>query len=140
MYDVTLVPTQGRRVPSLLSSTDAKWHDQQRRLISSSFNLSSILKYEPWVTDTILVFMQEIGHRYATKSGEGGLVDLHRWFAFFTADVISNLTYGQRTGFMETGTDISSIHAGVRKIFVPWLYVSLSLAFAMVHIAETWTS
>ena len=124
MYDVTSIPVQGQRTPTLLSSGDSTWHDQQRRLISSSFNLSNILKYESWVTDSIRVFLQEMGHRYVGKSGEEGVVDLHRWFAFFTADVVSNLTYGQRTGFMETGMDVSNIHASVRLVFIPWLYVS----------------
>ncbi|KAJ9603325.1 hypothetical protein H2200_012103 [Cladophialophora chaetospira] len=124
MYDVTSIPTQGRRTKVLLSTTDSEWHDQQRRLIAPAFNLTNILKYEPWVTDSVRVFLQEMSNRYAGKAGKEGIVDLHRWFAFFTADVISNLTYGQRTGFMESGTDISNIHAGVRLVFIPWLYLS----------------
>ncbi len=124
MYDVTSIPRGGERVHTLLASTDSKWHDQQRRLISPGFNLSNILKYEPWVTDTIRVFLQQMDNRFVGRRGAEGVVDLHRWNAFFTADVISNLTYGQRTGFMETGIDIDNIHAGVRMVFMPWLYVS----------------
>ena len=123
MYDVTSIPSGGHRMNTLLASTDSRWHDQQRRLISPCFNLSNILKYEPWVTDTIRVFLQEMDNRFVGRRDATGVVDLHKWFAFFTADVISNLTYGQRTGFMETGTDIANIHAGVRTVFVPWLYV-----------------
>lgn len=124
MYETTSVPIQGRRVPGLLFTTDTKWHDQQRRLIAPAFNLTNILKYEPWVTDTVRVFLQEMSYRFVDKTGDLGKVDLHKWNAFFTADVVSNLTYGKRTGFMESGTDISNIHAGVRKVFIPWLYVS----------------
>lgn len=126
MYDVTSVPQQGRRSHTLLSTMDTPWHDQQRRLIEQSFNLTNILKYEPWVTDTIRVFMQAAEARFAGKAGDEGVINLHSWLGFFTADVISNLTYGKRTGFLESGTDVANIHAGIRKVFTPWLYVSRS--------------
>ena len=123
MYDTFSVPVQGNLSTTLLSSLDERWHDQQRRLINSAFNLSSILKYEPWVDDTIDLFQHQIRTRFANKDGQDGIVNLHTWFAFFAADVISNLTYGQRTGFLQAGVDVEGIQSGIRSIFRPWLYV-----------------
>ena len=122
-YEITSMPQKGVKVKTILSSTNTKWHDQQRRLINSAFSLTSILKYESWVDDTIELFQHQIKDRYANKDGASGIIDLHKWIAFFTADVISNLTYGKRTGFLERGEDIEGIHEGVRLVFRPWLYV-----------------
>jgi len=122
MYQVTASINKGVRTQTLLSSTDGRWHDKERRMVNSAFTLSSILKYEPWVNDSIGVFLRQMSERFVGKDGPQGIIDLHKWDAFFTADVISNLTYGQRTGFMETGVDIQGIHEGVRMVFRPWLY------------------
>jgi cytochrome P450 len=109
MYDTISVGVKGVQQPNLLSSRDGNWHDQQRRAINPAFNLSSLLKYEPWVDDTIDLLQQQLSKRAAEhQRGSKKTVDLHRWLAFFAADVISNLTYGQRTGFLETGADVKA--------------------------------
>jgi cytochrome P450 len=109
---------------SLLSSTDEAWHNAQRRLVHAAFSTTSILKYEPWVDDTIEVLLRELKNRFLDRKKASTVVDLYRWMSYFSADVISNLTFGQRTGYLETGSDIMGIQAGVQKVFSFWLIVS----------------
>lgn len=129
MYDTFSVGVKGVQQPNLLSSRDGTWHDQQRRAINPAFNLSSLLKYEPWVDDTIDLLQQQLSKRAVEhQRGSNKTVDLHRWLAFFAADVISNLTYGQRTGFLETGADVEGIQATVRAVFRFWLFVGTTFS------------
>ena len=81
------MPVSGRTSVSLLSSRDETWHDEQRRLINSAFNLSSILKYEPWVDDTVRLLLHKIRKQLDNKGAKGGTLDLHKRLSFFAADV-----------------------------------------------------
>lgn len=122
------MPVKGHRNPSLLSSPTQQWHDQQRKLIHTYFSTTAILKYEPWVDDTIDLLIRRLDEASvrAGHDGSPGNVDLYRWLAFFSADVVSNLTYGQRTGFLETGTDVENIQRNVQAVFRFWLLVSIA--------------
>ncbi|PVH96823.1 cytochrome P450-like protein [Periconia macrospinosa] len=120
-YDTFSMPVKGHQFPSLLSSLDQKWHDQQRKLINTAFSATAILKYEPWVDDTINVLLRELKSRFLVGKGQSESLELYTWLAYFAADVISDLTYGQRTGFLETGTDVLGIQGNVEKVFQFWL-------------------
>ena len=132
MYLATATARKGQVVVQLLSATSAKWHDTQRRAISSAFNLSQLLHYEPWIDDTVLLFVQQMRDRFVDRKGKDGIVDLPRWLGYFAADVISMLTFGQRTGFLDAGEDVRGIIGGVRVIFRPWLYVGRHLKSASI--------
>lgn len=127
MYDTFSLPVKGCRNPTLLSSPSQQWHDQQRRLIHTFFSTTAILKYEPWVDDTIDLLIHRLNEASTRVDYDGypKSVELYRWLAFFSADVVSNLTYGQRTGFLETGTDIENIQRNVQAVFKFWLLVSI---------------
>jgi hypothetical protein len=51
------------------------------------------------------------------------VVNFMELLGYFSADVISEMTFGERTGFLEAGTDVENIIGGVRLVFAPWLYV-----------------
>ena len=116
------MPQEGVTQVGLLSSTDEKWHDRQRRLIQPAFSLSQVIRYEPWVDGTIALFLDKMSSMFAGKAGPGGVVNLMEWLGYFSADVISEMTFGERTGFLEAGQDVHNIIGGVRQVFAPWLY------------------
>lgn len=123
MYDTTSMPVNGVRDPNLLASTNEQWHDQQRKLINSAFSLTQLLRYEPWVDDTIILFLQEMRDRFVDRDGPEGIIQLPVWLGYFAADVISEMTFGEKTGFLEKGEDVQGIISSVRMVFGPWLYV-----------------
>ena len=128
MYDTTAMPKNGVRSLNLLSATDGRWHDQQRRLINNAFSLTQLLRYEPWVDDTVRLFLKQMQERFVDKDGPKGLIDFPTWLGYFSADVISEMTFGEKTGFLETGKDVQGIIMGVRRVFNPWLYVRRHLS------------
>lgn len=124
MYEITSMPREGVLVSNLLSATDEKWHDRERRLINFAFSLSHIKRYEPWVDGTIALFLEKMRTKFSGKEGPEGVVNFMEWLGYFFADVISEMTFGERTGFLEAGQDVDHIIGGVRRVFEPWLYVS----------------
>ena len=116
------MPREGVLITNLLSSTDEKWHDRERRHINTAFSLTQIIRYEPWVDGTIALFVDKMRSTFAGKEGPDGVVDFMEWLGYFSADVISEMTFGERTGFLEAGKDVENIIGGVRQVFAPWLY------------------
>ena len=123
------MPSEGVIVKNLLSVTDEKWHDRDRQLINSAFSLTQILRYEPWVDGTIALFLEKMRSQFAGEEGPDGVVDFMQWLRYFSADVISEMTFGERTGFLEVGEDVENIIGGVRRVFAPWLYARSLCSF-----------
>jgi cytochrome P450 len=104
--------SRGVVVPNLFSSADKEWHRNVRRAVSSAFALSTLIQYEPLVTETIAEFVHAIETRIVGKLGSEGLVDFSKWANYFALDVISKLTFGSPYGLLKTGRDdIGIIHS-----------------------------
>jgi hypothetical protein len=51
------------------------------------------------------------------------------WVTYWSLEVIYDLTFGERMGYVEQGRDINGVIFGVRKMAAWWLYVGSILAF-----------
>ena len=126
------MPNDGVIVKNLLSATDEKWHDRDQLLINSVFSLTQIIRYEPWVDGTIALFLEEMRSRFTGKEGPEGIVNFMQCLGYFSVDVISEMTFGERTGFLEAREDVENIIGRVRRVFAPWLYARPSSLISMV--------
>jgi hypothetical protein len=61
------------------------------------------------MSSPIREFLDQLRDRYATKSGDESVLDLGEWLQYFAFDVICELTYSKRMGFMEMGGDVEGI-------------------------------
>lgn len=96
-------------LPSLLSTTDEPFHASLRRAVSNVFSLSSLLQYEPLVYSTTSEFLRQLQSRFADKEGPEGILDFARWLQYYAFDVIGELTYSRRHGFIDEVRDIDGI-------------------------------
>ena len=86
--------------------------------------MSQMIKYEPWVDDTINVFIAKLRETFICKESPKPIVmNTMEWFAYFSLVVITDITFGERSGFLETGTDVGGTVAQNRNMVKPWLYV-----------------
>ena len=108
----------------LFSGLDKEWHDRQRRVVGSAFSVTQMVKYEPWVDDNIQIFIQQLRKRFVTKQGPGATMNLMDWAAYLSLDLLHEITFGERAGFMEEGRDVNGVIAGVHKMMSGALYVS----------------
>ena len=69
------------------------------------------MSYEPLIEKTINVFLEQLDSRFAGKKGPDGIIKLEDWLLYFSFDVIGELTYGARHGFLESGHDSQGIIA-----------------------------
>jgi hypothetical protein len=137
----------GRRAASLVAMTDETEHARSKRLIAHAYSLSTLVEYEELVDRTTSVFLDTLEGRYVCKDdGDGGrspsqgqekgraktaapVLDLGRYLQFFAFDVIGELTFSRRLGFVERGVDVDGIIDAIGANFsyfsalgqMPWL-------------------
>ncbi|KAF5536523.1 benzoate 4-monooxygenase cytochrome P450 [Fusarium napiforme] len=102
-------------------------HSQRRKYLSNSFALKTVTDMEPVIRQNfqrLLGYLDEISTQYTTSQ----MLDIRRWFNYFTLDVIGDMAFGLPMGFLASrcdttkvkspGTDIPStldaLHRGTR--------------------------
>jgi len=105
-YIVQQAVAKGVRLPSLFSSTDEDYHAKYRRCVSSAFAMSSLVGYEPLIDSTTDAFIEQTRQRYCTPAR---VCDFSRWLQFFAFDVVGELTWSKRLGFLERDEDVDGI-------------------------------
>ncbi|EXJ65883.1 uncharacterized protein A1O5_10859 [Cladophialophora psammophila CBS 110553] len=108
-YPVQQTIAKGRRLYTMFSTTDEKFHAKLRRAVSNAYAMSTLVQFEPLVDSTILAFLEQLEKRFADKPGPDGICDFSRWLQFYAFDVIGELTYSKRLGFVDRGVDIDGI-------------------------------
>lgn len=129
---------QGGVLQVLFTCLDIQWHDANRRLVNQAFTMSNLTKYEAWVDDVILAFGNQLDNMFART---GKAMDMFEWFAFFSMDMASTVTFGEPVGFIAAGKDINNgMLKRAQKHTQPWLYVSallqncpVSTTFVLLH-------
>jgi len=116
----------GQRAPSLVFTTDETQHAKMKRPIAQSFSLSTLVEFEPLIDSTTAVFLSRLDELFAST---GKVCDLGQWLQRYAFDVIGELTFSKRLGFMERAEDVEGIIASVSANFercsvlgqMPWL-------------------
>ncbi|KAK5121408.1 hypothetical protein LTR85_005240 [Meristemomyces frigidus] len=93
---------QGHRKFDLFAERDERIHGQQRRLISRTYAMDSLRDLEPFVDDAVKVFLDNMAER------QGRVIDMGNWVQLFAFDVIGEITFSKRFGFMDAAQDDGS--------------------------------
>ncbi|EXJ58261.1 hypothetical protein A1O7_05686 [Cladophialophora yegresii CBS 114405] len=118
--------SKGEILQSLFGTQDQDYHMKLRRTVSGAFSMSSLVQYEPRVNDTVRVFLARTEELYAAP---GKSCNFILWLQYFAFDVITEITYSRRVGFVDNCEDVDGIIAWLNKIFdyqapvgqMPWL-------------------
>ncbi|EOO00103.1 putative cytochrome p450 protein [Phaeoacremonium minimum UCRPA7] len=76
--------------------------------------MSTIVQYEPRVNETTRVFLDQTEKLYAAP---GKICDFKLWLQYFAFDVITEITYSRRVGFIDRGEDVDGIIEWLDKLF-----------------------
>ncbi|KAI2610114.1 cytochrome P450 [Hypoxylon fragiforme] len=125
-YVVQQSVVKGHSLASLFSTTDNTFHAQFRRCVNSAFAMSALVQYEPFVDNTTKIFLERTEELFADNP-KG--CDFTQWLQFYAFDVIGEITYSKRHGFIEKNEDIDGIVGYLGNLFlyvapigqIPWL-------------------
>lgn len=106
--------SKGEVLQSLFGTQDQDYHARLRKYVSNAFSMSSIVRYEPRVNDAVRAFMDRTEQLYASTDK---VCDFKLWLQFFAFDVITEVTYSRRVGFIDREEDVEGIIEWLDKIF-----------------------
>lgn len=106
--------SKGEVLQSLFGTIDQNYHARLRRVVSNSFSMSTIARYEPRVNETARVFLQQTDKLFVQT---GRTCDFKLWLQYFAFDVITEITYSRRVGFIDREEDVDGIIAWLDKLF-----------------------
>ncbi|KAL5045011.1 hypothetical protein BDW71DRAFT_215423 [Aspergillus fruticulosus] len=114
---------QGRRKFDLFAERDAHVHRGQRRFVNAIYSSTGLADLEPYLDGVLRDFLARLEQMHAQP------IDMAYWAQLFAFDVIGELTFSKRFGFLDTATDKGTfvhIEQALQSAAwigqVPWLY------------------
>lgn len=71
--------------------------------------MSNLVQFEPLVDSTIEAFITQLQKRAVDRPADDGILDFGMWLQFYAFDVIGELTFSKRLGFVDEGKDIEGV-------------------------------
>ncbi|KFY35733.1 hypothetical protein V494_05668 [Pseudogymnoascus sp. VKM F-4513 (FW-928)] len=94
---------------SLFADLDPHRHSVQRRKFASAYSMSSLVGYEPFVDNCSSLFLS----RFHEMAQSGRNVNFGHWFQCYAFDVIGEITFGKRFGFLDMGVDEEDVFGAI---------------------------
>ncbi|KAH8755726.1 cytochrome P450 [Diaporthe sp. PMI_573] len=125
-YKVMQPMAQGRVIQGIFNTQDASLHSALRRPIANIYSMSNLVEFEPYVDSTIRVLIRQLEE--ARPDPDQG-VDLGKWLQWFALDVMGEITFSRRLGFLDEARDVDGIIQKVLGLFkyaswagnIPWM-------------------
>ncbi|RAH56334.1 cytochrome P450 [Aspergillus piperis CBS 112811] len=101
---------EGHNLFSVRNTAD---HSSARRKVAAMYAMSSVVSYEPYVDNCI----RRLRAKLDSTAKDGLTLDLGHWLQCFAFDTISEITYGERFGFLDKGKDINNLISSLDNTF-----------------------
>ncbi|KAK4189133.1 putative cytochrome P450 pisatin demethylase-like protein [Podospora australis] len=126
-YKVLQPMSRGKIIQGLFNTQDEKLHRAMKRPIAGIYSMSNLVEFEPYVDTTIQFFLQRL-EEVQQKAGNKAF-DLGTWLQWFAFDVMGEITFSKRLGFLDEGKDVDGIIGSIWNVFLyaswvgqmPWL-------------------
>ncbi|KAA6412416.1 MAG: pisatin demethylase [Lasallia pustulata] len=154
-YDAIMPYVRGKSIPDVFATRDETVHRTMKRPIANIYSMSNLVSFEPYVDSTMRYFFERLEELFVDQ---WKAFDFGHWLHLFAFDVMGELTFSKRLGFLENGGDIDGLLANNWNYFrqaapatqMPWLdflwkrnpllphwtKVNLIVAFGVARIKE----
>ncbi|MCJ1423936.1 hypothetical protein MMC29_001821 [Sticta canariensis] len=110
----------------LFTMMDDQFHDERRKIVSGHYSMSSILEQEEYIDSCSNLFNQRMGE-FAERQET---VDLGEWIHMYAFDVIGELHFGKKFGFMEERVDYGNYMESLWNMLSVLAWVIMLPSFA----------
>ncbi|KAF2142893.1 uncharacterized protein K452DRAFT_357955 [Aplosporella prunicola CBS 121167] len=113
-YPLQSISWKGKFQMNIFSTRDEAYHREQKRPIASAYSLSSLLAKEEAVDSCSIIFMEKMKD-FADRNEA---VDLGMWLQYYAFDVVGELSFAKKLGFLEKGADVDGMMETIAGILV----------------------
>ncbi|KAJ9602189.1 hypothetical protein H2200_013309 [Cladophialophora chaetospira] len=107
------VSRDGHLLQGMFNTTDEKYHAKLRRAVINAYAMSTLVQFEPFVDSTTVAFLNQLKRRFSDQPEH--VCDFGQWLQFYAFDVIGELTFSKRLGFVDRGVDVDDIISNLEK-------------------------
>ena len=107
-YDAIMPYVRGKSIPDVFATRDETVHRMMKRPIANIYSMSNLVSFEPYVNSTMRYFFERLDELFVDQ---GKAFDFGHWLHLFAFDVMGELTFSKRLGFLENGGDIEGLLA-----------------------------
>lgn len=123
---------KGGAIPDVFATLNEDVHRQMRRPVANLYGIGNLVSFEPLITSTLRHFFARLDEKF-TDRGDTAF-DMYDWLQFFTFDVIGEVTFSRRLGFLDAGGDIEGVIEANWKYFKAAAPVSVDFTLPIAEI------
>jgi hypothetical protein len=111
---------KGKIVQGLFNTQDEKLHRAMKKPIAGIYSMSNLVGFEQYVDSTIDYFFRRLEEAHDITHQPCDLTNWLQWFAF---DVMGEITFSKRLGFLEKAHDVDNIISDLATSFqrISWV-------------------
>jgi len=99
---------------NLFSTRDELYHRGQKRPVANAYSMTSLLAKEAAIDSCSQLFTEKLG-QFADRNSP---VDMGSWFQYYAFDVIGELSFAKKLGFLEKGQDVDGMMEAIEGMLV----------------------
>ena len=103
---------KGRLQTTSFDDLDPVRNAKIRRPTIKMYSMASVVELEHLLDSTTAYFFDRLDELFAER---GAPFDFGKWIGFYTFDVIGELTFSERLGFLDRGEDVDNMITGIAK-------------------------
>ena len=104
-YPIQCISWKKQPEMNLFSTRDPNEHRVAKRKIGSAYTLPNLLQSEAAIDSCIQLFLSRLTELTANNTP----IDLGAWLQYFAFDVVGEVTFASKFGFLERGTDVDGM-------------------------------
>ncbi|KAJ5197949.1 pisatin demethylase [Penicillium cinerascens] len=117
-YPIQCISWNKKPQMNLFSTRDERFHRDQKRPVANAYSMTSLLELEASVDSCTQIFLSQL-RNFADRKAS---VDLGVWLQYYAFDVVGEITFAKKLGFLEEGRDIDGMIEAIQGMLA---YASL---------------
>ncbi|KAL9109958.1 MAG: hypothetical protein Q9227_005481 [Pyrenula ochraceoflavens] len=95
-----------------MSELDPKRRVARSKNLASAYTLSNLIQSEIFIDDTVKLLLNHLN----SCADTGSPTNIDKWLSYMSFDIIGEVTFSKRFGFLEQGTDIGDAIANTKAL------------------------
>ncbi|KAF4453905.1 hypothetical protein F53441_3430 [Fusarium austroafricanum] len=111
-YPIQSISWNKKPQMNLFSTRDPVYHREQKKKVAHAYSLTSLLGSEAAMDSCTELFVSRLDEWAATEKP----IDLGAWLQYYAFDVVGEVTFAQKLGFLATGGDVDGMMETIEGI------------------------